>query len=91
MAMTETKRNIFIGVLTGMLVGFVLGIVFGNQGAELETKGDNASGSITRIANVGKFSTQPEGINEKAESDTLRYEADGEDGKRIEILIISEK
>ena len=90
--MTQTKKNVFIGVLTGVLVGFVLGVVFGMPGSNLETAlgtGEgNASGNIAKIANIGKFTELSAVGEESASKDTIRYEAVDEDGKSMEILII---
>ena len=92
MSMTQTKKNVFIGVLTGTLVGFVLGVVFGMPGTDFETAlgtGEgNASGNIAKIANIGKFTGFPAAVEESASKDTIRYEAVDEDGKSMEILII---
>ena len=86
--MTETKKNVFIGVLTGVLAGFVLGVVFGKPGADLGTGEGNASGDISKIANIGKFTDFPSAGEESASKDTIRYEAVDEDGKSMEIIII---
>ena len=88
MTMTETKKNVFIGVLTGTLVGFVLGVVFGKPGTNLETGEGNASGNIAKIANIGKFTELSAVGEESASKDTIRYEAFDEDGKSMEIIII---
>ena len=86
--MTETKKNVSLGVLTGTLVGFVLGVVFGNPESGLGTSAENASGNIARIANVGKFTEFPEAAEETVCKDTIRYEAVDGEGKSIEIIII---
>ena len=65
--MTETKKNVFIGVLTGTLVGFVLGVVFGKPGTNLGTGEGNASGDIARMANIGKFTDSPAVVEESAD------------------------
>ena len=88
MIMTETKKNVTLGVLTGTLVGFVLGVVFGKPGTDLETGEGNASGNIAKIANIGKFTELPATREEAAGKDTIRYEAVDEDGKSMEIIII---
>lgn len=86
--MTETKKNVFIGVLTGALVGFVLGVVFGKPGTDLAAGEGNASGNIARIANVGKFTEVHAAAEETGSRDTIRYEAVDEDGESMEIIII---
>ena len=86
--MTETKKNVFLGVLTGTLVGLVLGVVFGKPASDLETGEGNASGDIARIANIGKFTEIPVVGEESECKDTIRYEAVDEEGKYMEIIII---
>lgn len=86
--MTETKKNVFIGVLTGTLVGFVLGVVFGKPGDNLGTGEGNASGNIAKIANIGKFTELPALTEESVARDTVRYEAVAEDGESMDIIII---
>ena len=88
MFMTETKKNVFLGVLTGVLVGLVLGIVFGKPGCDLGTGEGSASGDVARIANVGKFTEAPVVREEPVCRDTIKYEAVDEEGKSTEIIII---
>ena len=88
MLLTETKKNVFLGVLTGALVGFVLGIVFGKPGSDIGTGEGNASGDIAKMANIGKFTDFPAVGEETVTRDTVRYEAVDEEGKSMEILII---
>lgn len=86
--MTEAKKNVFIGVLTGALVGFVLGVVFGKPGSDLGTGEGNASGDISKITNIGRFTDFPSTVEETVGKDTVRYEAVDEDGKEMEIILI---
>lgn len=88
MTITETKKNVFLGVLTGALVGFVLGVVFGNPESGLGTSAANASGDISKVANIGKFTDFPAAAEGPGCKDTIRYEAVDEEGKSIEIIII---
>ncbi|MCQ2122531.1 MAG: hypothetical protein MJY78_11980 [Fibrobacter sp.] len=89
MAMTETKKNVFLGVLTGTLVGFVLGVVFGNPGSEFGVDKGNTSADISKAAKFGKFTDIPTVRDDSAQSrDTVRYEAVDEDGKSMEIIIV---
>ena len=88
MFMSETKKNVFLGVLTGVLVGLVLGIVFGKPGCDLGTGEGSASGDVARIANIGKFTEFPSVSEEPSGRDTVRYEAVDVEGKSMEIILI---
>ena len=89
MIFTESKRNVSIGVLCGIIAGFVLGIFFGYPGSEpLETSKGNAAGDIVGLARAGKFRNNPVTGTEKAECDTLVYEATGSDGENLKIMLI---
>lgn len=98
MNITESKKNVLIGVLTGVLTGFVLGALFGIPDADVKTGNGNAAGDVAKIANMGKFRATDKSLETASEgqgdgsaisrTDTLRYEAVGEDGKSMEIIII---
>ena len=87
--MTETKKNVFLGVLTGALVGFVLGVVFGKPGTEFGVDKGNTSADISKAVKIGKFTDIPVVRDDSAQGrDTIRYEAVDGEGKSIEIIII---
>ena len=87
--MTETKKNVFLGVLTGTLVGFILGVVFGKPGAEFGVDRGNTSADISKAAKIGKFTDIPVVRDYFAQGrDTVRYEAVDEEGESMEIIIV---
>ena len=87
--MTETKKNVSLGVLTGTLVGFVLGVVFGNPGSEFGVDTGNTSADISKAVKIGKFTDIPVVRDDSAQvRDTVRYEAVDEEGESMEIIII---
>ena len=87
--MTEMKKNVSIGVLTGTLVGFILGVVFGKPGTEFGVDRGNTSADISKAVKIGKFTDIPVVRDDSAQGrDTVRYEAVDEEGKSMEIIII---
>lgn len=87
--MTETKKNVSLGVLTGTLVGFVLGVVFGNPGHGFGVDKGNTSADISKAARIGIFTDIPAVRDDSAQGrDTVRYEAVDEEGESMEIIII---
>lgn len=87
--MTESRKNIFIAVLTGIIVGFVLGAVFGRTENCTAVNAGDAAANMARIARTGQFRTKTEVQDIPAEKDTIRCEAIDKEGKRTEILIIN--
>ena len=89
----RNRKNIIIGVLTGLLVGFVFGAAFGTPGNAVSPDRKNLEGDISKIPSL--YDKVRSGGNMDLEkpslSDTLKYEARGENGEDIEILVIKKQ